>query len=88
MDEQKVQVVLSRSVPSTVRVVRAFLGLIGHYRRLIRNYGAITSPLTKLLCKGIFQWSTVAKEAFCALQQGLTTMSVLQLLTFDKEFMV
>jgi hypothetical protein len=59
-----------------------------YYRRFIRGYGAIVAPLTKLPLKGGFQWSATAEEAFCTLQRAPMTAPVLQLLTFDKEFIV
>jgi hypothetical protein len=51
MDEQKVQSVLSWPVPSSVRAVRVFLGLVGYYRRFNSDFSSIVAPLTKLLCK-------------------------------------
>jgi hypothetical protein len=41
------------------------------------HLGAIVVPLTKLLCKGAFKWSTVAEQAFRDLQTTLTQTSVL-----------
>jgi hypothetical protein len=49
MDEQKVESVLTWSVPNSVRAMRAFLGLAGYYRHFIQDFGAIAAPLTKLL---------------------------------------
>lgn len=88
MDEEKVKAMLAWPVPTTVRAVRAFLGLASHYRRLIRDNGAIAAPLTKLLRKEGFRWSPVAEVAFRSLRQALTTASVLQLPAFDTEFIV
>jgi hypothetical protein len=45
-------------------------------------------PLTKLLCKGGFWWTTEAEAAFQALQSSLTMTPVLHLLSFDNEFIV
>jgi hypothetical protein len=75
-------------VPTTVRAVRTFLGLASYYRRFIRDYGAITTPLTKLLCKGGFVWGPDAEDVFRKLQRALTTALVLQLPDFDKPFTV
>jgi hypothetical protein len=77
MDGEKVQVVLSWPPPTTVWAVRAFLGLAGYYRRFIKDYGAIATPLTQLLRKDSFRWS--AEAAFRALQRALTTALVLRL---------
>jgi hypothetical protein len=62
--------------------------LAGYYRHFIHNYGAITASLTKLLLKDGFKWSVEVADAFRALQHALTTVLVLQLLAFDKEFIV
>jgi hypothetical protein len=71
-----------------VHAVRAFLGLPGYYRRFIRNYGAIATPLTVLLRKYNFRWSAEAADAFRSLQRALTTASVLQLPHFGRDFIV
>jgi hypothetical protein len=67
MDNQKVWVVVERPVPRSVHAVRAFLGLAGYYRRFIRDYDAIVTPLTALLRKDGFRWSAEVEDAFWAL---------------------
>jgi hypothetical protein len=71
-----------------VHAVRAFLGLAGYYHCFIKNYSAITTPLTALLKKDTFKWSMEAKEAFWALQRTLTSAAILQLPDFDRDFVV
>jgi hypothetical protein len=82
---RKVCVVLEWPPP---RMVCAFLGLAGYYHRFIKNYGAIVAPLTALLRKDGFRWSSEAEAAFRALQQALTMVPVLQLLNCGHEFTV
>jgi hypothetical protein len=79
MDKDKVQAVLTWIVPSSVCVVRVFLGLASYYCRFIKDYGTITAPLMKLLRKGSFHWSPEADAAFRALQPSLTSAPVLKL---------
>jgi hypothetical protein len=67
MDAKKVQVVLDWLVPRLAFTIRAFLGLTGYYRCFIQGYGDATVPLTRLLHKEGFRWSTEAKVAFRAL---------------------
>lgn len=66
----------------SVRAVRGFLGLTGYYRRFIKYYGAIVSPLTKLMRKEAIFWMAEATAAFQALQHALTSAPVLQLPDF------
>jgi hypothetical protein len=88
MDPQKVQAVLDWPVPQTVRAVRAFLGLAVYYRRFIKEYSVITTPLTALLTKGGFRWTTESESAFRRLQHALTEAPVLQLPDFDTPFII
>jgi hypothetical protein len=73
MDEQKVRAVWEWPVPRTVHAVHAFLGLTGYYQRFIQDYGSIAAPLTALLRKDAFLWSSEAETAFHTLQRALTT---------------
>jgi hypothetical protein len=87
MDEQKVRVMLDWPLPHSLHVVHAFLGLARYYHRFIKNYGAIATPLTALL-KDAFKWSVDAEEAFRAFQRALTMTPILQLLNFDRDFVM
>jgi hypothetical protein len=88
MDIAKVEVVQSWSQSKTIRGLQSFLGLTGYYRRFIVNFGVIACPLTQLLKKEGFTWTTPATKAFDVLRKALTTALVLQLPDFDKSFIV
>ncbi|WVZ55867.1 hypothetical protein U9M48_006472 [Paspalum notatum var. saurae] len=66
MDASKVQAVLDWPTPRSVRALRGFLGLAGYYRKFVKDFGAVAAPLTQLLKKEAFLWSTAATEAFRA----------------------
>ena len=43
----KVQAIQQWSVPHSFKALRGFLGLFGFYRRFIRGYASIVTPLTQ-----------------------------------------
>ena len=88
MDQEKVAAVATWPQPGNVRALRGFLGLAGYYRRFIQDYGSVAAPLTALLKKEAFLWSSAATDAFNALKKALSSAPVLQLPDWDKSFIV
>lgn len=88
-DPKKVEVILAWPRPHNLKTLRGFLGIIGYYRRFIRDYGSIARPLTALLKKNVkFQWNPEAEEAFRRLQKVMTEAPVLVLPNFNERFIV
>ena len=65
-----------------------FLGLIGYYRRFMKNYGDITTPLAKLLQKNDFTWSEESTTAFETMNGAMISVLVLALPNFALPFLV
>lgn len=59
MDEHKVTAVLNWPQPTTLKELQRFLGFANFYRRFIRNFSSVASPLTSMVKKGInhLEWS-------------------------------
>lgn len=49
--------------------MRGFLGLTCYYRKFIKDFGILSSPLTLLLKKDNFQWSSDAEATFQSLKK-------------------
>lgn len=95
MDPAKISVVLRWPTPTSLKSVRGFLGLTGHYRRFIRDYGKIAAPLTELLKKPLtpqpksaWTWPKAAASAFDTLKSALTSAPLLRMPDFTKEFLI
>ena len=64
------------------------MGLIGYYRRFVKNYGRIVAPLTTLLKKDYFHWNESTNLAFEQLKKDICTTLVLATPDFTKEFIM
>jgi hypothetical protein len=86
MDANKVKDVLAWPRPINVKQLRGFLGLTWYYRRFIKSYAQIASPLIELLKKDAFKWNGEADTAFHKLKQAITTAPILKLPDFTEPF--
>ncbi|XP_058740857.1 uncharacterized protein LOC131613183 [Vicia villosa] len=87
-EPSKIQAILDWPIPSTITALRGFLGLTGFYRKFIRGYAAIATPLTALLRKDSFIWNPEATIAFKALKLAMTTAPTLTLPDFNLPFVL
>ena len=69
--------------------IRSFLGLVGYYRRFVKDFSKIASALTNLLKKTAkFKWIEKCEKAFHELRQHLTIAPILTLPVEGKEYTI
>ena len=86
-DPEKISSVKNYPQPTCLKQLRAFLGLTGYYRRFVKDYARIASPLYGLTQKGVpFIWSQAADDAFTKLRDALVQPPVLGYPDMEKPF--
>ena len=74
----KTQAIKNIQAPKTPEQVCAFLGLMGYYRKFIRNFAKIAKPLTLLIHQQAkFEWTPTHHNAFLTLKESVIQASIL-----------
>ena len=71
------QVVREWPVPTCVKEVQSFLGLVNYHRNFMKDFAEKAVPLYNVTKKGGFHWGSEQQEAFDALKQVLCSAPVL-----------
>lgn len=88
-NNDKIQAILQYPLPTTVTEIKSFLGLIGYYRKFIRDFAKITRPFTACLKKGSkIIINDQYKECFETCKKLLTNSPLLQFPDFNKPFIL
>ncbi|MDB5910846.1 MAG: pol protein, partial [Massilia sp.] len=90
MQDSKIEAVKDWPRPQNVKDVRGFLGFTNYYRRFIKNYSKIASPLTDLTKgKGSdIQWNDKTEQAFQRIKEAILEEPILAMPDPDREFEV
>nr|GEY18157.1 reverse transcriptase domain-containing protein [Tanacetum cinerariifolium] len=87
VDKAKVDVITKLPHPTTVKVIRSFLGHVGFYHRLIKDFSKIARPMTRVLEKDTpFIFFKEYVEAFQTLKRKLTEAPILIAPDWDMPF--
>ena len=88
-DPSKTELIDTWPVPENLRQLRGFMGLASYYRRFVRDFAKMATPLNRLLRKDQrFEWTDDCQEAFDALKTALTSPPVLALPRDDDKFIL
>lgn len=88
-NNDKIDAVLKYPLPKTTTEIKSFLGLVGYYRKFIKDFAKITQPLTACLKKrnGIVIDQKYI-DAFNKCKELLTHSPLLQYPDYDKPFVL
>jgi len=79
-DPKKIETVIQWPVPTSVKEVKSFLGLTSYYRRFVKDYASIATPLHALTKKNrVFDWNEECQRAFEKLREALTSSPILSM---------
>lgn len=85
----KIDAVLNYPLPETVTQIKSFLGLVGYYRKFIKDFAKITRPLTACLKKGRkIVLDDEYRNSFETCKKLLTNAPLLQFPDFKKPFIL
>ena len=75
-DPTKVEAIQRLVEPNSLRQLRAFLGLVGFYRKFIPHFSRIARPLTELLRDDcLWEWGDSQQAAFEGLKKEIGSTS-------------
>lgn len=88
-NQDKIKAVLNFPIPKTQKDIKTFLGLVGYYRKFIKDFAKLTKPMTSCLKKNRkVEHTSEFLESFNKCKQILTNDPILQFPDFDQPFIL
>ncbi|CAI4220338.1 unnamed protein product, partial [Auanema sp. JU1783] len=88
-DPAKVQAIKEYPAPRTTTAVRAFLGMVGFFRKFIEKFAHVATPLYDLTkADKEFQWTEKEQQAFDYLKDRLIQAPVLRPPNANQPFII
>ena len=88
-DPTKIRCIADWATPSNAKELKQFLGLASYYRRFVRGFAKIASPLHWLSEKNKpWAWTDECEQAFNLLKHHLISAPILKLPIFSQNFIL
>lgn len=85
----KIEAIQNWPIPKNQKELRGFLGILGYYRRFVRDFAKITKPLTAQLRKGeSVEHTDQFLKTFAICKNLLTQSDIFQYPDFEKPFVL
>ena len=85
----KTHTIQNMKPPAAPKQVRAFLGLVGYYRKFIKGFAKIAKPLTLLTRQQVkFDWTPTHHTAFLQLKEAIVQAPILHYPNPNKKYIV
>ncbi|CAA7041521.1 unnamed protein product [Microthlaspi erraticum] len=89
VDPEKIKSIAEWPRPRNASEIRSFLGLAGYYRRFVKGFASMASPMTRLTGKDVwFELSAECEKCFGKLKDMLTSTPVLTIPRPDEPYTV
>ena len=88
VDNYKTKAITDWPIPRNLKELQSFHGLATFYRRFIRTFSTIATPLTDIMKKGSFHWNLEQQTTFDIFKDKLSNTPILALPNFNKLFEV
>ena len=85
----KTRAIQNMHPPKIPKQAHAFLGLIGYYRKFIKNFAKIAKLLMLLTCQEVkFNWTPTHHNAFLTHKESIIQAPILQYPNLNKQYIV
>ena len=87
VDPTKVAIIVNLEAPNNVKQFHTTLGHTGYYRKFIKAYAQITTPMEKLLKDVMFCWDEDCQKSLDILKEKMVIAPILVSLIGRRSFM-
>ena len=78
VDPAKIAIIVNLPAPKSVKQLRIVLGHTEYYRKFIKGYTKVTTPMEKLLKKDVkFLWNEECQQSLDILKEKMVTTPIL-----------